>query len=226
MKLSVIIPVYNERATILEILKKVSSVPIQKEIIIVDDGSTDGTKEVLEKLQKREDLKIIFKNKNEGKGAAIKKGLQYVSGNVVVIQDADLEYNPMDWLKMLNIIQGKKVDVVYGSRVLGRGKKSSLAFYLGGRFLSWITNFLYNTKITDEPTCYKMFKAEVIKSLNLKCKKFEFCPEVTAKVLKRGYKILEVPINYKPRSRKEGKKIRWKDGLIAIWTLIKYRFVD
>jgi len=225
MKLSVIIPVYNERATILEVLKKVKSVPVEKEIIIIDDGSTDGTKEILKEIQETQDLKIIFKDKNEGKGAAIREGLKYVSGDVVVIQDADLEYDPMDWLKMLNIIQGGKADVVYGSRVLGRGEKSSLAFYLGGRFLSFLASILYRIKITDEPTCYKMFKVDVIRSIKLNCKGFEFCPEVTAKVAKKGYEIYEVPISYKPRKIKEGKKIRWKDGVVAIWTLIKYRFL-
>jgi len=225
MKLSVIIPAFNESHTILEVIKRVQDVPLEKEIIIIDDGSTDGTKEILKEIQETQDLKIIFKDKNEGKGAAIREGLRYVSGDVVVIQDADLEYDPMDWLKMLNIIQGEKADVVYGSRVLGRGEKSSLAFYLGGRFLSFLASILYRIKITDEPTCYKMFKVDVIRSIKLNCKGFEFCPEITAKVAKKGYEIYEVPVSYKPRKIKEGKKIRWKDGVVAIWTLIKYRFL-
>ncbi|MCX8082112.1 MAG: glycosyltransferase family 2 protein [bacterium] len=236
MKLSVIIPVYNERFTILEIIKKVEEVPVEKEIIVVDDGSTDGTREILQrfsqdslypdnKLNKdREHLKIIFKEKNEGKGSAIKEGLKNITGDIVVIQDADLEYNPMDWIKMLKVMEEKRADVIYGSRVLGKGEKSSLSFYLGGRLLSLLTNFLYRSNITDEPTCYKMFRTEIIKRINLKCKGFEFCPEVTAKVLKSGYKIYEVPITYKPRKIKEGKKIRWYDGLVAIWVLVKYRF--
>jgi len=172
------------------------------------------------------EIKIILKDKNEGKGVAIREGLKYVNGDIVVIQDADLEYEPSDWIKMLEVIEEKKAEVVYGSRVLGKGKKSSLVFYLGGRILSAITNFLYIAEITDEPTCYKMFRTEIIKSLNLKCKGFEFCPEVTAKVRKKGIKIYEVPIQYHPRSIKEGKKIRWKDGFVAIWTLIKYRFIN
>lgn len=235
MKLSVIIPVYNEKYTILEIIRRVKEVPVNKEIIIVDDGSTDGTREVLKKLESlsifektkegSDETKIILKEKNEGKGSAIKEGLKYVSGDVVVIQDADLEYNPMDWLKMLRVIEEKKADVVYGSRILGKCEKSSFSFYAGGRLLSILTNLLYKTHITDEPTCYKMFRSEVIKGIELKCKGFEFCPEVTAKVLKKGYKIYETPIVYKPRKIKEGKKIRWKDGIIAIWTLIKYRFI-
>ncbi|MCM8805034.1 MAG: glycosyltransferase family 2 protein [Candidatus Omnitrophica bacterium] len=225
MRLSVIIPVYNEKLTILKVIEKVKKVPVEKEIIIVDDGSNDGTREILSKL-KDENIKVIFKEKNEGKGTAIRVGLKYVKGEIIVIQDADLEYEPMDWLKMLKIIEEKKANVVFGSRILGKNKKSSFFFYIGGRILSFLANLLYNAKITDEPTCYKMFKKEVIDSINLKCKGFEFCPEITAKVRKKGYKIFEVPINYNPRSIKEGKKIRLKDGFIAIWTLIKYRFIE
>lgn len=224
MKLSVIIPVYNEKNTILEIIKRVGDVTVDKEIIVVDDGSTDGTRKILQEIQSS-NLKIILKQNNEGKGAAIREGLKHITGDIVVIQDADLEYNPMDWIKMLKVMEEKNMDVIYGSRVLGKGEKSSLPFYLGGRFLSILTNFLYRANITDEPTCYKMFRTEIIKNIELKCKGFEFCPEITAKVLKKGYKIYEVPISYKPRKVKEGKKIRWKDGLIAIWTLIKYRFI-
>ncbi len=227
MKLSVIIPVFNEKATIGEIIKKVKKVPVEKEIILVDDGSIDGTSEILKEIsEKDKNIKIILKEKNEGKGSAIREGLKYVSGDIVVIQDADLEYEPTDWIEMLKVMEKKKADVVYGSRVLGKNKKSSFIFYLGGRILSLIANFLYQAGITDEPTCYKMFKTEIIKNLNLRCKGFEFCPEVTAKIRKKGIKIYEVPIHYNPRSIKEGKKIRWKDGLIAIWTLIKYRFID
>lgn len=225
MRVSVIVPVYNERETILEVIKRVKQVPIEKEIIIVDDGSNDGTGEILKEI-KNEDVKVIFKKKNEGKGSAIREGLKYINGDVIVIQDADLEYDPMDWINMLKLMEEKNAYVVYGSRILGKNKKSSFFFYLGGRILSFLANLLYNAKITDEPTCYKMFKKEVIQKINLKCKGFEFCPEVTAKVRKKGYKIYEVPIRYNPRSIKEGKKIRLKDGLIAIWTLIKYRFID
>ena len=228
MKLSVIIPVYNEEKTIEEVIEKVRNVPVEKEIIVVDDGSTDRTVNILKKIESKnyEDVKIIFKKKNEGKGSAIREGFKKVKGDVVVIQDADLEYEPMDWLKMLKVMEEKKAYVVYGSRVLGKSKKSSFVFYLGGRILSLITNFLYQAGITDEPTCYKMFRREVIENINLRCKGFEFCPEITAKVRKKGYKIYEVPIQYHPRSIKEGKKIRWKDGFIAIWTLIKYRFIN
>jgi len=239
MKLSVIIPVFNERNTVVEIIRRVQDVPVEKEIIVVDDGSTDGTREILrefiplhphlltgvENVKKEPgDVKVILKDRNEGKGAAIREGLQHVTGDVVVIQDGDLEYEPMDWLRMLQVMKDKDAQVVYGSRVLGKGKKSSFAFYFGGRFLSVLTNILFSAAITDEPTCYKMFRADVIKSVNLECMGFEFCPEVTAKVLKKGFRIHEVPISYRPRNIKEGKKIRWKDGLTAIRTLFKYRF--
>lgn len=223
MKLSVIIPVFNERKTIEEILKRVQAVPLDKEIIIVDDGSTDGTKDILKGLSSN-NVKVVLKDKNQGKGSAIREGLKHISGDVVVIQDGDLEYDPFDWVKMLKVMKEKNLSVIYGSRILGKGKKSSLAFYFGGRLLSVITNILYGTKITDEPTCYKMFKADLIKSIKLDCMGFEFCPEVTAKVLKKGYKIYEVPIKYAPRNIREGKKIRWKDGAIAIWTLFINRF--
>jgi len=234
MKLSVLIPVYNEKATILEILQKVREVPVEKEIIVVDDGSTDGTREVLKQLSSPSTLwgegggegaiKIILKEKNEGKGSAIREGLKNAAGDVVVIQDADMEYDPMDWMKMLKVMEEKGASVVYGSRIMGKGEKSSLSFYLGGRFLSLLTNLLYGTRITDEPTCYKMFRADVIKPMKLECRGFEFCPEVTAKAARSGYRIYEVPISYKPRKIAEGKKIRWKDGVIAIFTLFKYRF--
>lgn len=224
MKLSVIIPVYNEKNTITEILKQVIDVPVDKEIIIVDDSSTDGTREILKDIRRtHKDIRLILKEKNEGKGSAVREGLKHIAGDIVVIQDGDLEYNPMDWIRMLQVIKDKRADVVYGSRILGKGEKSSLTFYLGGRLLSFLVNILYGANITDEPTCYKMFKVDVIRSIKLDCKGFEFCSEVTAKVLKKGYKIYEIPISYKPRKIKEGKKIRWKDGVIAIWTLIKYR---
>lgn len=239
MKLSVIIPVYNEKSTVLEIVKKVQDVPVEKEIIIVDDGSTDGTRDILKQVigaanvssppggevEGEGYIKVILKERNEGKGAAIREGLKNVNGDVVVIQDADLEYSPADWLKMLKVMKEKDAGVVYGSRILGKGEKSSLAFYFGGRFLSLLANLLYGTKITDEPTCYKMFRSDVIKSIKLNCRGFEFCPEITAKVAKKGYRIYEVPVSYKPRKIKEGKKIRWKDGVTAIYMLIKQRFL-
>ncbi len=233
MKLSVIMPVYNEEKTIAEIIHRVRAVNLKKEIIIVEDGSTDKTKEVLKEIIKQKDgnneIKLISRPKKYGKGTAIRTGLKEVTGDIVIIQDADLEYNPDEYYMLVEPIIKEETKVVYGSRVLGQSSKpKSLAgwyFYLGGRSLSILANLLYRTHITDEPTCYKVFEANLLKSLNLKCKGFEFCPEVTAKVAKRGIRIKEVPISHRPRGVAEGKKIRLKDWFIAVWTLIKYRFI-
>ncbi|MFA5644881.1 MAG: glycosyltransferase family 2 protein [Candidatus Ratteibacteria bacterium] len=228
MKLSVIIPVYNEKETISSLIQQVQAVAVDKEIIIVDDGSKDGTSEVLKKiasLHSPKDLKVIFMEKNSGKGSAIRRGIKEVNGDIIIIQDADLEYDPFEYPKLIEPIVEGKTSVVYGSRILGSRAKSSWSFYLGGRVLSLLANLLYNARITDEPTCYKVFKAEILKEIPLTCTGFEFCPEVTAKVRKAGYRIMEVPISYYPRKISEGKKIRLKDGLIAIWTLLKLRFL-
>ena len=226
MKLSVIIPVYNEKNTLPSIISKVQQVSIKKEIIIVDDGSTDGTKELLKGYEKLKDIKIIYQRKNLGKGAAIRAAIPLITGGITIIQDADLEYDPQDYLKLIKPISTNNTKVIYGSRFLNkRNKHSYQRFYLGGLLLSIITNLLYSQKLTDEPTCYKVFDSKLLKSINLKCVGFEFCPEVTAKVAKRGIFIKEVPINYYPRSIQEGKKINWKDGVKAIWTLIKYRVI-
>lgn len=205
---------------------RLENVDIEKEIIIVDDGSTDGTREILRKLG-RDKYKIIYQPKNQGKGMAIREGLKYVTADVVIIQDADLEYDPQDYHVLLKPILRGEASVVYGSRWL---KKHCLSrpfnlFKLGTWLLTWITNFLYRAGITDEPTCYKVFKAEVIKGLPLKCRRFEFCPEVTAKICKRGYRIHEVPISYNARSFSEGKKVNWIDGLHALWVLLKNRLI-
>lgn len=223
MKLSVIMPVYNEKDTLSEIIEKVKKVKIEKEIIIVDDFSTDGSGEILDRLKDKE-IKIFKHHRNRGKGAAIRTALEYVSGDIVIIQDADLEYDPNDYYKLIEPIINGKAQVVYGSRTLGRNRRSYWSFYWGGRLLSLVTNLLYRTHITDEPTCYKVFKTEVIKNIDLQCQGFEFCPEVTAKVCKKGYKIYEVPISYHPRSKEAGKKVSWKDGVKAIITLVKLRF--
>lgn len=226
MKLSIIIPVFNEEKTIEALIKKVEaiSLPIEKEIIVVDDGSSDNTKEILLKL--RNQFNFIFKEhkENRGKGAAIKTGLQETSGDIILIQDADLEYDPNDYQKLIEPFLNQKAEVVYGSRQLGKNKRGSWSFYWGGRVLTLVANLLYGLKITDESTGYKVFKREIIENLDLESEGFEFCPEVTAKIGKRGIKIYEVPISYQPRSKKEGKKIRWKDGLKALWVLIKYKF--
>lgn len=230
MTLSVLIPVFNEKNTISEILKKINEVDLKdlgfdKEVIIVDDGSKDGTIDILRGLEER--YKIIYHSKNQGKGAAIKTGLKEVFGDYLIIQDADLEYDPRDYRKLLETALKNNAKVVYGSRTINpRNRFSYTSYYFGGIFLNFATNFLYGTKITDESTGYKLFKTEIIKSIPLRCQRFEFCPEVTAKVSKRGIKIYEVPINYYPRHIKEGKKIKWRDGVIALWTLIKYKFVD
>lgn len=239
MKLSIIIPAYNEEKTIkrlISIVKKVNTKEIKKEIIVVDDGSRDNTVNILKKIK---DIRLIQHKRNQGKGAAVRTGIKYSTGDIIIVQDADLEYDPNDYYKLIKPIIDKKTSVVYGSRFLSRlqreknirflkakHKRAYFMAYLGGRFLTFLANLLYNGKISDEPTCYKVFKANVLKGINLKCKKFEFCPEVTAKILKKRYKILEIPISYKPRTFEEGKKINWKDGVQAIWTLIKYRFVD
>jgi len=235
MKLSIIMPVYNERKTIIEILRKVldvdlSEIGFTKEIIVIDDGSTDGTREILKTASGYQvpdpsvnQIKTIYHEKNQGKGVAVRTGLKYVTGDIVLIQDADLEYDPNDYVELIKPIVEKKSKIVYGSRTLGKNKKSYWSYYLGGRMLSFFTNLLYGSHLTDEATCYKVFSSDVIRDTRLTCRKFEFCPEVTAKALKRGYKILEIPIHYYPRHIREGKKIRFSDALEAFWVLIKYR---
>lgn len=229
MKLSIIIPCYNERKTISECLKKVLSVNLgdmEKEIIVVDDNSTDGTREIL-KETKEKSVKVIFYSKNSGKGSAIRSALPHITGDIVIIQDADLEYDPRDYRKLLDVIINKNASVVYGSRRLNHENRWSYTSYaLGGIFLTFLTNFLYGSNITDEPTCYKMFRSEIIKKMGLESSGFEFCSEITAKALKMGLKIHEVPITYCPRSIEEGKKINFNDGLKAIKTLVMYKFKD
>ncbi len=228
MKLSIIIPVYNEEKNILKVIKKVKKVKlknIKKEIIIIDDFSTDNTRRILKKI-KDKSLKIFFHPKNIGKGAAIRTALKHITGDIVLIQDADLEYNPEEYPKLLEPIINGKAKVVYGKRFTKQHKPRYRIYYLGNLVLTFITNLLYNSKIKDMETCYKVFKKDVIKNIKLNAKKFDFEPEVTSKILKKGYRIYEVPISYKSRSIKEGKKIGWEDGIEAIYYLIKYRFID
>ncbi|WP_435355283.1 glycosyltransferase family 2 protein [Emticicia sp. SJ17W-69] len=226
MLLSVLIPAYNEVNNIEKILNKIGEIDIPKEIIVVDDGSSDGTRELLSRL-KSDTLKIIFHEKNQGKGGAIRTAIRHATGKVIIIQDADLEYDPHDYYKLVPLVANGQEKVVYGSRFLNKQNKHSyFSFFLGGQIVTWITNILYFQNLTDEPTCYKVFDANLLKSIKLNCTGFEFCPEVTAKVAKLGYKIPEIPINYFPRSISEGKKINWKDGIEAIWVLLKYRFVN
>lgn len=231
-KISIIIPVFNEEKTIEIILDKIEKsrirLDIEKEIIIVDDGSTDKTREILKAYSEK--YRVILQKNNSGKGSAVRTGFVLASGDYAIVQDADLEYDPNDIQGLIERAEASGAKIVFGSRVLGRDKREEtpgVFYYLGGHFLSWLTNFLYGTQITDEPTCYKMFAREVLDDIKLECDGFEFCPEVTAKAAKAGYEIIEAPISYKTRSKKEGKKIKlFKDGSLAIWTLLKYRFSD
>lgn len=226
MKVSIIIPVYNEERTIEEIIKLVWATDIQKEVIIVDDGSTDNTHNILKALQddNNDTLIILSHKKNWGKGMAIRTGLTRVTGDLVLIQDADLEYNPSDYTVLLAPFDNPAVNVVYGSRNLRRNPRSSYTFYWGGRLLSHITNILYGSSLTDITTGYKVFHADSLEGIDLKGDGFEFCAEVTGKFLRRELHIQEVPISYNPRSWDEGKKIRWRDGLLSLWRLIICRF--
>ncbi|MEK6928697.1 MAG: glycosyltransferase family 2 protein [Nanoarchaeota archaeon] len=235
--LSVIIPAYNEENTIIEVLNRVKKVNlekygIKKEIIVVSDGSTDNTMKYARSFK---ETKVIDNIKNQGKGAAVRKGIKYSTGDIIIIQDADLEYNPEEYYLILKPILEGKAEVVYGSRFLHLLKRPRETFFirkykrsgfmaaLGGRIITIVTNILYRTNLTDEPTCYKCFKSSVIKSINIESNRFNWEPEVTAKIAKKGIKIHEVPIAYKPRTFQEGKKINWKDGFQAILTLLKYR---
>lgn len=228
MRLSIIIPVYNEQKTLREILNRVRGInlgDIEKEIIAVDDFSRDGSRELLREEEKN-GIRVFYHEKNMGKGAAIRTALGGTTGDLILIQDADLEYDPEDYIKLLNPVLKGKADVVYGSRFTGERRNMLFWHWVGNRFLTLITNILYNTTLSDMETCYKLFKAEVIKGIRIRSNRFNFEPEITAKVLKRGIRIYEVPISYTGREYHEGKKITWKDGFFAIWTLLKYRFVD
>ncbi len=226
IKLSIVVPVYNEKNYIINILKKVRELNIEnveKEIIVVDDKSTDGTADILKSLN-NDDYKIIFSQKNEGKGSALRKGFLQATGDIIAIQDADLEYDPKDLKKLVEEILSGREKVVYGSRMTGNNPIGHISYYIGNKLISFLANFLYQNKISDVETCYKVFKAEIIKNLKLQQNDFAFEVEVTAKILKQGIKIKELPISYNPRKFSEGKKIKWIDGVKAILLLIKYRF--
>jgi len=226
MKLSVIIPCFDEAQHVLQAIEAVKAVDIPKQIIVVDDGSTDDTRQVLADYNSDGSIIVHRCERNEGKGAAIRAGLEYVTGDVVIIQDADLEYDPRQFPEIVKPIADGEADVVYGSRFLGSIEGMRLRNRIANYILAWTANILFNAHLTDEATCYKAFKTDLLKSLPLRCKRFEFCPEVTAKVRKRGIKIKEVPIRYVGRCAAQGKKIKWTDAFEAMWALIKYRFVD
>lgn len=219
-------PVFNEKDTIYDIYRRVSAEGTSKEIIIVDDGSTDGTREILDRIKLEDSkVKVIKHAGNKGKGAAIKTGVAEVTGDYTLIQDADLEYNPSDYSKLLQPVHAGK-RVVYGSRFMEGEHNMFFLQLLGNRILSWATNILYKTKLTDMETCYKLIRTDILKSITICSRKFDFEPEITVKLLKKGIEIHEVPITYAGREFNEGKKITWKDGVAALWTLLKYRFAD
>jgi glycosyltransferase involved in cell wall biosynthesis len=227
MNLSVIMPVYNEQETLEEIVQQVLDTGHVYEIVMVDDGSTDGSREVMARWADHPVVRVIFHGNNMGKGSAVRTAFDHAKGDVFIIQDADLEYDPRDYPKLLQPIEEGRADVVYGSRFLG-GPARRVYFWhrVGNMMLTLLTNVLYNLDLSDMETCYKCFRAEIVRDIPLRAKRFEFEPELTAKIAKRGYRIFEVPIAYYGREYDEGKKITWWDTFPAIWTLIKYRFVD
>jgi len=227
MKLSVIIPVFNEVKTIREIINRVQATGVVSEILVVDDGSTDGSRDVLKELMDQGQIRVILHDHNRGKGAAVRTGIDNVAGDVILIQDADLEYDPRDYPALLRPLEEGIADVVYGSRFLGAARRPILFWNMvANKILTLVTNILYNNILTDMETGYKLFRRNVVKDMPLHSRRFEFEPEFTAKILKRKVRIFEVPITFNPRDYSEGKKIKAKDAFIALWTLIRYRFVD
>jgi len=224
--LSVVMPVFNERTTIEEIIRRVLAVPMRIQLIVVDDVSTDGTTQILERLQPELGFTLLKQPRNGGKGSALRRGFVAVAGDMMIIQDADLEYHPEEYPQLTTLITSGRADVVYGSRFLGTHRVFLLTHYLGNRFLTFVTNVLYNTMLTDMETCYKVMRVDVLRSMELKSNGFGIEPELTAKVFKRRYKVYEVPISYDGRGYDEGKKITWRDGVVALWVLLKYRFTE
>ena len=227
MNLSIVIPVYNEVKNIEQIIQRVQSTNLAQEIIIVDDGSGDGTRNALQKLSEQNTVRVILHERNQGKGAAVVTGLRAAKGDILLIQDADLEYDPRDYPTLLRPIEEGLADVVYGSRFLGAPHRVTMFWHMvANRLLTLMTNILYNTILTDMETGYKVFRREVIDGMHIRAKRFDFEPEFTAKVLKRNYRIFEVPISFNPRDYSQGKKIKLRDAFEAVWTLLKYRFMD
>jgi glycosyltransferase involved in cell wall biosynthesis len=223
--LSVVVPVFNERVTVAEVIRRIRAVelPLDIEVIVVNDGSSDGTDKVLAALGDST-VRVIDHERNQGKGAAVRTGMDAVRGDLVLVQDADLEYDPQDWAKLLDPIVRGKARVVYGSRFTGERKNMLPLHWIGNRFLSLVTNLLYSSTLSDMETCYKLFDRRVLEGITIESDRFEFEPEITAKVLRRGYRIYEVPISYAGREPDEGKKITWRDGFGALKALVKYRF--
>lgn len=227
MKLSVIIPIYNEVESLQEIVKRVQDTELAWEILLVDDGSIDGTRDLLKEMDGKDNVHVILKDKNEGKGSAVTIGMQAAKGDVLLIQDADLEYDPRDYPTLLKPLEEEVADVVYGSRFLGGPRRVVMFWHLVANYmLTFMTNILYNTILSDMETGYKVFRKGVVEGMTIHAKRFDFEPEFTAKILKRKYRIFEVPISFNPRDYSEGKKIKLKDAFEAVWTLLKYRFVD
>jgi glycosyltransferase involved in cell wall biosynthesis len=224
--LSVVMPVFNERPTVEEIVGRVLAVPVRIELIAVDDASTDGSREVLETLSKERRFRLLVQDRNRGKGAAVRRGIEAATGDVIVVQDADLEYSPEEFPDLVDLIARGKADAVFGSRFIGRHRCFLFTHYLANGFLNLVTNVLYNTTMTDMETCFKAVRADVLKGLDLRSERFGIEPEITAKLFKRGARVYEVPITYEGRDYSEGKKITWRDGFPALWTLVKYRFRD
>ena len=218
-------PVYNERNTVEEIIRRVLAVPMRLELIVVDDGSKDGTGEILDRLQKELGFALL-RQENAGKGAALRRGFATVTGDLVVVQDADLEYSPEEFPQLIELIIKGHADVVFGSRFIGRHRVFLFSHYLGNRVVTLATNVMYNTMLTDMETCYKVMRIDVLRSMTLKSNGFGIEPEITAKIFKRGYRVYEVPITYSGRGYDEGKKITWTAGLVALWVLLKYRFTE
>ena len=227
MKLSVIIPIYNEKNTLQEIIKRVQSTGLADELVLIDDGSVDGTRDIVREYQGKEGFIVVLHEKNQGKGAAVRSGFDVATGDIFLIQDADLEYDPRDYPELLKPINEGLSEVVYGSRFLGASRRVAMFWHMvANKLLTLFTNILYDTILTDMETGYKVFKRHVVDDMPLHAKRFEFEPEFTAKILKRNYRIFEVPITFNPRDYDEGKKIGLSDAFEAIWALIKYRFVD